>query len=271
MTIIGMMWNKNEGDILEEIIHSAVHNVDTLFIADDGSDDQSWDIIQSAQRSYVNIEHIQQKPDKKDKAQRNSLLNEIRRRYKPEDSWVQVIESDIMILDTDVRQAIAKYAQQDMVVHWQTLNGVRKPGTWAMVDTYPHWQMPLHELMPYAHWMETMTYTFRPLEKLRYSGPWRPWPQNWSAYTKNLPKLGKRFGSPLLAHYGHRGPTHWCDKRKNDPVKVSTKYPSWRWSTVEEADQTVSFFNGEWNGRGFDMSRAGWEGYMRGLGHAEDS
>ena len=35
--IIGMMWNKNEGDILEEIIEAALSRVDTLFVADDGS------------------------------------------------------------------------------------------------------------------------------------------------------------------------------------------------------------------------------------------
>jgi len=34
--IVGIMWNKNEGDILEEIIRKAVLKVDSLLITDDG-------------------------------------------------------------------------------------------------------------------------------------------------------------------------------------------------------------------------------------------
>ena len=126
MQIVGMFWNKGEGDILEEILLNALPHVDSMFIADDGSTDNSWDIIQSIAKAHPDkVEHIQQKPNPNDKAQRNALLNEIRRRYKPEDTWVQIMESDIMILDTDIKQAIKDWAIEDIAVEWQALNALR--------------------------------------------------------------------------------------------------------------------------------------------------
>lgn len=264
MNIVGMMWNKNEGDILEETIHDALGHVDSLFLADDGSTDDSWAIMQSMAEAYSQIEHIQQKPDPKDKAQRDSLLNEIRRRYKPEDTWVQIIESDIMILETDVREAIRDYAINDLGVTWNTLNGVRRPGTWKEVDTYPDWEASIVDILPLAHYMEIMLYTFRPLPELKYKqDTWRPWPAGFSAYTNETLKVRSRaHGSPLLAHYGFRGPTHFYNKFLGSRTRHS-KHPTWDLSSPAKVEETVSFFNGEWNNEHiFKMSRAGWIGFQ---------
>ena len=184
-TIVGMMWNKNEGDILEEVIENALSKVDTLFIADDHSTDSSWDIIQSF---GSRVEYMWNKRDNpNDPAQRQHLLNEIRRRYKPENTWVQVIESDIMILDTDVKEAVKRYASKDIMMSWHCLNAVRDD--WTDHDTWPHWDTPITEVLPSCHWMEVMTYTFRPLPRVNYNQrSWRPWPQGFSYYA---------FGEPL--------------------------------------------------------------------------
>ncbi len=263
--IVGMMWNKNEGDILEEVIDAAVGKVDTLMIADDGSTDGSWDIIKSAARRHPSIEHVQQSPDKRDAGQRQSLLNLIRSRYKPEDTWVQVIESDIMILDTDVRSAIKEWAHEDLGVTWQLLNAARKPGTWGEADTYPNWEAPIVDLMPFAHWIEHMLYTWRPLPGLYYAqDTWRPWPSGWARYVTEPPlKRGKKGpDSPLLAHYGYRGPVHFKHKYKD---KKFHKYPSWDLTSVDTVRDTVYFFNGQWNNSLVSMSRKGWK-MSRGYG-----
>lgn len=262
MHVVGMMWNKNEGDILEETIIAALPRVDSLFIADDGSTDRSWSIIQAMQAFDSRIEHIQQKPNKNDPAQRQSLLDEIRRRYKPEDTWVQVIESDIMILDTDVRWAIENYADShNLAVSWQALNAVRDPGTWSEVDTYPNWGPLITEIMPKAHFMETMTYTFRPLPGLNYQpGRWRPWPSGWTKYSKDpVMNKGRRPDSPLLAHYGYRGPTHFYKKYQSMGAHHK-RYLNWKLGSVEEVEKTVAFFNGDWNNprKTIEMSREGW-------------
>lgn len=262
-TIVGMMWNKNEGDILEEIIQNALSKVDSLFIADDGSTDKSWEIIQSFVKSSSKIEYVRNQRDNPiDKGQRQSLLDEIRKRYRPEDTWVQIMESDIMILDTDIREAIKDHAVHDIGVNWVTLNAVRKSGTWKEIDTYPNWKAPIKEVMPYAHWMEAMLYTFRPLPKLKYNQDmWRPWPSGFSAYIGDKPLFSsrRRADSPLLAHYGYRGPTHFHNKFKDMTSSgFHSKYKTWDIRSVDSVDSTVSFFNGQWNTNLFPMSREGW-------------
>ena len=260
-TVVGMMWNRNEGDILEDTLTAALKKVDTLFIADDNSTDNSWDIIQAHSSEIEYMRNCREVPG--DVGSRQVLLNEIRKRYKPENTWVQIIESDIMILDTDIREAISGWAVDDLGVTWQLLNAARKPGTWGEVS-YPNWDKPIQEVMPYAHLVEYMLYTYRPLPGLTYTGDfWRPWPNGFAKYVKNFPLKRGRKGltSPLLAHYGFRGPVHFKKKYGNNKFR---KYPSWDLTSVETIEDTVYYFNGVWNGSLFDMSREGWRKFRKG-------
>lgn len=251
--IVGMMWNRNEGDILEEVILEAIKHVDSLFIADDNSTDNSWEIVQRLAKDHKDkIEYIRNKREiPEDQGQRTTLLNEIRRRYKPESTWVQVIESDVMIVGTDIRQALAEFAIEDMAMSWQALNAVRKPGTWKEVDTYPNWTAPIKELMPYQHRMEIMLYTFRPLPALYYDFlKWRPWPSGFSKYTTNPVKVFKKGNprAPILGHFGYRGPTHLYKKFNPKGLPVcKSRNGVWDFSTVETIEKTLPFFNGGWN------------------------
>lgn len=258
--IIGMMWGKNEGDILEEVVLDAIKHVDSIFIADGQSTDGSWEILKSLKSRYPDkIEHIQQESEEQDRAQRDSLLNEIRARYRPEDTWVQLIESDIFILDTDIREVVKNH---EIGVSWQALNAVRKPGTWKGWDTYPNWNCSIREVMPYAHYMETMLYTFRPLPLLSYSHfQWRPWPAGFSNYVGDKPLKSRATypESPLLFHVGYRGPTHFYLKYKHMGPR-HRKYKNWDLTSPETVEKTVAFFNGDWNsGVGLvEASRKGW-------------
>ena len=253
--IVGIMWNKNEGDILPFTIESALMNVDSLIIADDGSEDNSWDIIQSYAKQHKKIEHIQRSPNKRDPGQRQALLNEIRKRYKPENTWVQVIESDIMIVETDIREVIN--STTNLSLTWHLLNAVRKPGTWKEEDKYPSWNKPIQEVMPFAHKIESMVYTFRPLPKLYYDpDSYKPWPKGFA----NYPSQDKKKYCLLLGHYGYRGPTHFF-KKYNKAGKKGLRHlrrPDWDLSSPETIENTVSYFNGIWNKHSHPMSREGW-------------
>jgi glycosyltransferase involved in cell wall biosynthesis len=260
-TIVGMMWNRNEGDILEETIESALEHVDTLFIADDNSTDNSWDIIQSF---GSRIEYMRNKREHPlDQGQRTSLLKEIQKRYKAENTWVQIIESDIMILDTNVRTAIKEWAHEDLGVTWQLLNGARWKEEWDVWDMYPDWKgKSIREVLPIGHWVEYMLYTFRPMPDLYYDmDVWRPWPRGFQKYLKEEPlKRGKKGPtSPLLGHYGYRGPKYFFNKYSRD--KKWRKYPSWSVRTFNKTRDTVYYFNGHWNKNLFPMSRKGWRMY----------
>jgi glycosyltransferase involved in cell wall biosynthesis len=261
-----MLWNKEEADILPQVIEAALPHVDSLFIADDGSTDNSWDIIQAYKRAKDKIEHIQQEPSPKDRSQRNALLAEMRRQGYGQNDWVQVIESDIMILDTSPKLAIKDHAVQDMAVSWQTLNATNTKEAWPSTDTWPHWGKPLNEIMPYWHRLEHMLYTFRLLPELRYTDMWRPWPSGFAKYSDGSEvKVDRRTDdAPLLAHFGYRGPTHFYNKFKNHSSNVGgfhKKYKSWDLRSVESVLDTVSFFNGEYNSMTFPLSREGWKSW----------
>lgn len=252
-----MLWNKNEGDILEEIIWEALPHVDSLFIADDGSTDLSWPIIQSMQHQYkYKIEHIQREPNPADKAQRQSLLNQIRKKYKPEDTIVQIIESDIMILDTDIRKAF-KERSNNIYLDWIAVNASREGKSgWNGVDVYPNWKEPIKSIMTDAHYMEIMTYTFRPFKELYYEGPWRPWPKGFSNFSTE--KKTNSDYTPLLAHYGFRGPTHFYLKYRHHG-KHHPRYKTWDLTSPETVANTVFYFNGIWNRDTFSVTREGWK------------
>jgi len=261
--IIGMMWNRNEGDILEEIIDAALPHVDSMFIADDGSSDDSWPYIQSiARRRPDKIEYIRNTRNNSVDRQRTPMLDEIRKRYKAENTWVQIFESDIMVVDTDIRIALEEYAVDNLAMTWQTLNAVRRPGTWVEVDTYPNWKAPIKEIMLYQHPLEIMLYTFRPLPKLYFDQDlWRPWPKGFSHYTSNPVKVRSRKPScPLLGHYGYRGPTHmWKKNNPEGKIPCMSRNGVWDFSTRETTEKTVPFFNGGWNFGGKIMGRPGWK------------
>lgn len=270
--IVGMMWNRNEGDILEEIITNALPHIDSLFIADDNSTDSSWEIIKSFAK-HPKVEYVRnRRDDPRDQGQRQSMLDEIRRRYKPENTLVQIYESDMMILETDIRESFSTHADYGISLSWQVLNAVRLPGTWKEVDTYPNWPENIAKIMGHAHRMEVMTYTFRPLPKLYYNlDTWRPWPQGFSYYIQNARtdgvgdvvgvKMndGKRRYSPLLAHYGYRGPKHFFKKFHLDKGLKTDKSGTWDLTSIEAIERTVPFFNGGWNGGAHEMSRKGWK------------
>ena len=271
--IVGMFWNCNEADILEETLTDAIKHVDSIFIADDGSTDNSWEIIQSfAQKHPDKVEQIRNKrDDPRDKGQRQAMLSEIQRRYKPQDTWVQIMESDIMILDTDIRESLKEWASLDISMAWHLINACRVAGTWKEADTYPNWPISIKDIMPFGHWMEVMTYTFRPMPKLEYNlDTWRPWPQGWTHYIGNqvMENTHRGLSVPLLTHYGYRGPTHFYEKFKKMGKADGhhSKYKTWDLRSVESVEKTVSFFNGEWTGEGsrFPMSRGGWIGWRKG-------
>lgn len=255
--IVGIMWNKNEGDILHFTISKALEHVDHMYLADDGSTDDSFKIMQSfAQHPKVKFVHqINPKFDK-----RTSMLTHIKKRYKPENTLVQVIESDITILDTDIRTAWAKYNSNNVSMCWHLVNAT-DPNKWQDESgCFPTWERPIDSVMTEGHWMEEMSnYTFRPFPDIHFMpGDSKPWPRGFGSYGVTS-KLKLHKDAPLLAHWGYRGPTHWLHKYNptKDPKKLHRKH-HWKIGTVEQVKANVPFFNGVWNRNTFPLNREGW-------------
>ena len=192
MNVIGVMWARNEADLLPFTMEHAIKQVDTLLFIDNDSTDNTFDIAKSFKLEYcVRASDVGSDPAS---AGRQHLLEEVRRRYGWKDTWVQVIESDSILLETDVRHAIANYSNDYSVV-WHMLNAIDGK----------------------ASWYETLCYTYRPLPELYYPTKRIPWPRGFSHYP--VPQLKHQdAGSPLILHYGFRTPDH--PKAKGRPADI---------------------------------------------------
>jgi glycosyltransferase involved in cell wall biosynthesis len=243
--IVGMMFCKNEADVLPMTITDAMRHVDSLFISDDGSTDKSWDIIQYYRQKYPSkIEHVQQHPDSLDQGQRSSMLNLIRSRYKPEDTWVQIIDADMLLHTDNLSETIVRNSRADMLVNWYIMNAVRDH--WEGVHQwYPNWPEDLRVLMPKFHILEQVTYTFRPMPALYYTTEWKPWPKGFTKYVKDTDERPNptRDTVPILLHYGYRGPTHVFSRLGGRPKdKYGQEYDS-----IPSILHTFNCFNGKYN------------------------
>lgn len=254
-SIVGMMFAKNEADILPLTITEAMKQVDSLFIADDGSTDGSWEIIQYYKQQYPNkVEYIQQAPVIGDQGQRNALLGHIRTRYKAENTWVQTIESDIVLHTHDLKAVIAKTNREDVSVNWHCMNAIR-PYWEGVHQFYPNWPESIRTIMPRFHWTEEFAcYTYRPLPELFYSPIWRPWPNGFSHYHTSNYKSTRRNKMktahvPMALHYGYRGPSHMMAKWNRMKIKPQNPNPKhgYDYTSLETLSATFTCFNGHYN------------------------
>jgi glycosyltransferase involved in cell wall biosynthesis len=249
--IVGMMFAKNEADVLPFTIAAALPHVHSLFIADDGSVDGSWEIMKYFKHAYPDkVEHVQQKPTKGDQGQRGQMLDLIRARYKAENTWVQTIEADIILGTDNLREIIRIYNKEDVAVDWECINAARRD--WDSVHSlYPHWPDHIQRIMPELHHLEPFkAYTYRPLPKLFFEPHWRPWPHGFSYYytpgwkSTRTERLGER---PFALHYGYRGPTHLMYKRRLYNLPLVDPKNGWDYRTVEDLTRTCPYFSGAYN------------------------
>lgn len=258
MNLIGISWCKNEGDLLPYTLPSAIKQVDAMMIVDDDSDDNSWDVI----KSFGNkLAYAARKRDLKVDS-RQHLLEEVRKRYGTKDTWVQVIESDTIVMETDIKSKIEKYKVDDVSCTWNLLNACRKDWTedWNSAPFFTAERAPW-DALPYFHWMERMTYSFRPLEKLAYTERRTPWPQGFSYYASGKIRKSKNYDSPIAMHYGFRNPLFYYEKMKRiGRTKGGAKNPTWNFCTPAAVKQTVYLYNGIWNNTRdvFPGTRQGW-------------
>lgn len=215
LPVIGIMWCINGADILEETIADAKKHVDALLFADDGSIDNSLDIAKAANLEYV-TQRGQEGNNPNEYARplwrRQHLLDKAVEMYGRE-IYVQVIEHDIMILDTDVKKLVRT---NEIAYNWIMINCCQK-NLWPeeLDNLYPNWGKSIKEIMPDGYVDEVYPVTFRPLERVRFDPlTISQWPIGLEHHGFKYvnPYCLKRIDnpyvdsySPLLAHYGYRG------------------------------------------------------------------
>jgi hypothetical protein len=221
--IVGIMWNKNEGDILNESISKALPLVDHLLLSDDLSSDNSWDIIRNRKSELTYISRYGETSGSKkyDKSvwQRQSLLDKAVELF-GRNIWIQVIESDLMAIDTNIREQVeTKTYVHGIALWWITCEAIRKEWT-EKDEKYPNWDKSIQEVMPYGFILEKAAYTWRPYDGVYFTNKWSPVPRGLD---KHGPVLGgewrvRRFNckpdTPLWGHYNVRGKKHFNAKYK---------------------------------------------------------
>jgi hypothetical protein len=68
--------------------------------------------------------------------------------------------------------------------------------------------------------------------------------------------------SPILGHYGYRGPTHFFAKYRNMGA-FHKRHTAWMLGSVDEVERTVPFFNGIWNKDMQLLNREGWKRFVK--------
>lgn len=222
--IIGIMWNKNEGDILDETITKAIPIVDHLLVADDDSSDNSWDVIRSKKSELAHISRYSETPNKKyskSNWQRQSLLDKAVEMF-GRDIWIQVIESDLIAVGTDIREQLeSRNHVHGIAMWWITLEAVRKE--WREEDEkFPNWDKPIQEVMPWGHILEKAPYTWRPYPDIYFGEKWSPFPRglNKYGYLSGEWRVRRKYckkDTPLWGHYNIRGRKHFNEKYANTP------------------------------------------------------
>lgn len=262
--IIGIMWNKNEGDILEETLTKALPLVDHLLVADDDSDDASWDIIRKHKSELAHIarySEVTSTNHPKSSWQRNSLLDKAVEMF-GRDIWIQVIESDLIAIDTNVREQVeSRNHLHGIGIWWINIEAVRK--SWAPEDElYPNWEgKSIQEVMPWGHILEKAPYTWRPYPDVYFPARWQPHPVGLDKYGGlggewYVRRKHCKEDVPLWGHYNVRGRKHFNAKYKNANV----------YSKAKAKRETIAFSvpqNPNYAAHLFQLNRAAWINQIR--------
>lgn len=250
LPVIGIMWSWNQGDILEEVVTEAIKSVDQLLVVDDGSSDNSVEILSSFNLPYLS-KWGENNPNHYSKRlwRRQHLLDKAVEMYGRE-IWIQVIESDMILLDTNIKDYIK---DETKVALNCIMCNMGQKNLWPeeLDSLYPNWGRTIKDIMPDGYVDEVYPSTFRPLEKVMFdSNTISQWPIGLDNYGfKYLnPYLLKRpnnpyidWTAPILAHYGYRGTRFYkwyMEKKGEDIIKKGVDL-----SSRESILSTVRAFN----------------------------
>jgi glycosyltransferase involved in cell wall biosynthesis len=110
---------KDEDDIIAQTLTHAVRYCDKVYVLDNGSSDQTWQIVQSLQKRYNSIIPFGQTSEPWRDGLRSLVYNELHYSLSKEDWWL-ILDSDEFLAE-DPRPLIERAMHQnaDVIVAWQ--------------------------------------------------------------------------------------------------------------------------------------------------------
>lgn len=234
---VGMMCVKDEADLLPLVYPHIINLVDYLYVYDDFSQDNTWELVKHADYAIRAVDDA----GRLDIPRPNyhHLLEKIREDFKGEDVWVFITMGDRFFLNKTPSQIVENANNCDAVwgvqvdfirPHWDPWTIDNVDDDIKTVCTYPvpsECCVVAYKLQPHISYLQA-----------RY-----PWPKGLGKIQYKEEGLHKNL--PWLAHYGRRGPKQHMWRYNSGSRPVSLKYKDfWDMSTIESTIRTVPFFNG---------------------------
>jgi hypothetical protein len=111
---------KNEADVLQEALISALHWCDHIYVFDNGSDDGTWEIVKALAQQHLQIVPYKQDDVLFSSALRADIFNAFRVNAGPQDWWCR-LDADEFYID-DPRIFLAKLPDRFQTVWSASLN-----------------------------------------------------------------------------------------------------------------------------------------------------
>jgi glycosyltransferase involved in cell wall biosynthesis len=149
MQIHGLCIVKNEADVLQESLISALHWCDHIYVFDNGSDDGTWELVKELAKEHGQIVPYKQDGVLFSSALRADIFNAFRSNASVQDWWCR-LDADEFYID-DPRVFIAKVPERFQTVWSASLNYyfTDKDATLYQQDPVGYLKIPVQKRLHY--------------------------------------------------------------------------------------------------------------------------
>jgi len=234
--IIGMMCVKDEEDLLPEVYPHVKELVDELYVYDDGSIDNTWDIVKDADYAIRKQDDVNRPSIHRPNYHR--LLEKIKERHdiEKDDVWVVITMGDRFFLNKTPRQIVAEASG------FQSVEGIQldflrhRLDPWTEHnDTYPNWTESLRYLCRWVRLDERCIVAYKVTKDCSYRQSKYPWPKTIGIPQYEYNSMNKKISlnMPFLEHQGRRSPKAAMWRYASGSRPLGRKYQHYDLSTFD--------------------------------------
>jgi hypothetical protein len=239
--IVGMMCVKDEADLLPQVLPHVRGLVDHLYVYEDGSQDNTWDLVKD--EHYVMRRQDDRARTNHNRGNYHHLLEKIKKDFKGEEVWAIITMGDRFYLNKTPRQIVEEAGKFDAVegVQLDFLRHRLDPWT-EENDPYPDFS-DIRTLCRWFKFDERCIVAYKVTPELSYRDAKYPWPRGIKEVQYKHRAMGGLLSMdmPYLEHQGRRSPKAAIARYQNGSRVQSKKY-NYDLSSYERAVETMACF-----------------------------